>query len=204
MRRVWVGWLLAFVPFGCTTGPLFDNPTRIAGEPSAECDNPILLYENRPPGEAYAELFEQAIDAMDDYFSLSYANRYEGRIVGKTIIAPGYEQIWKAGSPDPYQRALVTLQQYRYRCEIRIREGLRGGYLVDVIVRKELKDSPSPANPTVAVPAFQDAGTVDRDQFLIVDPDIASMIVNPGDRWIPKGRETSIEQAILRKLQRCP
>ena len=176
---------------------------RLSGGPVA-CDNPVLMYANRPPGEAYAELFEQAIDAVDDYFPLAYANRYEGRILGKTTIAPGYEQFWKAGSPDAYERALATLQQYRYRCEVRIREADPAGYFVQVVVRRELKDSPSPANPTLVIPIFGDVGTVDRDQFLVVDPDVMSPIVNAGDRWIPKGRETAIEQAILRKLQRCP
>jgi hypothetical protein len=186
------------------TGPRFDNPMRIPGDTTpAACENPVLVYPTRPPGEAYAELFEQALDAVDDYFPIAYANRYEGRILGKPTIAPGYEQPWKPGSPDTYERTLVTLQPYRYRCELRIREADPAGYFVQVTVRKELKDYPSPAGQSIAIPLFGDAGTVDRDQFLVVDPDVTSPIVNPGDRWIPKGRETAIEQAILRKLQRC-
>lgn len=203
MRRLSAACLLALVPFGCMTGPQIDNPTRIAGD-GAPCDNPVLMYGDRPPGEAYAELFEQVLDAVDDYFPIQYANRYEGRVLGRTTIAPGWEQIWKPGSPDPYERSLATLQQYRYRCEVRIREAATGGYFVQVIVRRELKDTPAPANPTTGVPIFGDVATVDRDQFLVVDPEITSPIVNPGDRWIPKGRETKIEQAILRKLQRSP
>lgn len=202
MRRVSAACLLAFLPISCMTGPRLDNPMRV--DSSETCNNPLLVFEDRPPGEAYADLFEKVIDAVDDYFSLAYANRYEGRILGKTTIAPGYEQIWKPGSPDSYQRALATLQQYRFRCEVRIREADKGGYFVQVVVRKELKDSPAPSSPNVVVPVFGDAGTVDRDQFLVMDPDITSPITNPGDRWIPKGRETNIEQAILKKLQRCP
>jgi hypothetical protein len=203
MRRLMTACLLAFSPLGCISGPQLDNPMRLASA-ATPCDNPVLVYGDRPPGEAYSELFEQSLGAVDDYFPIAYANRYEGRIIGRTTIAPGYEQIWKPGSPSPYERALVTLQQYRYRCEVRIREATPAGYFVQVIVRKELKDSPSPSNPNIGVPIFGDLPTVDRDQFMMVDPDITSPISNPGDRWIPKGRETQIEQAILRKLQRCP
>jgi hypothetical protein len=52
------------------------------------------------------------------------------------------------------------------------------------------------------VPVFGDAGTVDRDQFLVLDPEVTNPLTDPTDRWIPKGRETALEQAILRKLQR--
>ena len=40
----------------------------------------------------------------------------------------------------------------------------------------------------------------DGHQFLIVGPDATSPLTSPGDRWIPKGRETALEQAILRKF----
>jgi hypothetical protein len=48
---------------------------------------------------------------------------------------------------------------------------------------------------------FGDVGSVDRDLVVVVDPDITSPIVSPNDRWIPKGRETALEQAIIQKLR---
>jgi len=203
MRR-FVACLPTFVLAGCMTGPQFDNPTRIPGDVvPVSSDSPILVYPDRPPGEAYSDLFEAALDAVDDFFPIAYANRYEGRILGKPTISPGFEQIWKPGSPDKYERALVTLQAYRYRCEIRIKEADPGGYFVQVSVRKELKDYPTPGGQVVAVPLFGDSGAFERDRFLVVDPDATSPIVNPGDRWIPKGRDTAIEQAIITKLKKC-
>jgi hypothetical protein len=204
MRWLRAAGLLAMLPAGCVTGPLFDNPMRVAGPSTAECDDPAQIATSDASGTAYAELFDQALDAVDDFFPIQYANRYEGRILGKTTIAPGYEQPWKPGSPDHYERLLVTLQPYRYRCELRIREAAPSGYFVQVTVRKELKDYPAPSNQFVAIPVFGDVGTVDRDQFLVVDPDVTSPITNPGERWIPKGRDIAIEQAILQKLQQCP
>jgi len=203
MRRLGAACLLAVLPAGCATGPLLDNPLPVPGDAvPAACENPILIYPGRVPGEGYAELFDKVLDVVDDYFPIAYANRYEGRILGRPTIAPGFEQPWKPGSPDHYERTLATMQAYRYRCEVRIREGDPAGYFVQVIVRKELKDYPQPSGQFTAVPVFGDVGTVDRDQFLVMDPEITNPLTDAADRWIPKGRETAIEQAILRKLQR--
>jgi len=203
MRLVGAACLLALLPAGCATGPLLDNPMAVPGDAvPAACENPILMYPGRAPGEGYAELFDQVLDVVDDYFPIAYANRYEGRVLGRPTIAAGFEQPWKPGSPDHDERTLATLQAYRYRCEVRIREGNPAGYFVQVIVRKELKDYPSPAGQFSMVPVFGDAGTVDRDHFLVVDPDVTNPILDPTARWIPKGRETALEQAILHKLQR--
>ena len=201
-------WPIACLPIlvlaGCMTGPQFDNPTRIPGDvTSVSDDNPILVLQNRPPGEAYSDLFEAVLDAVDDFFPIEYTNRYEGRILGKTTLAPGFEQFWKPGSPDPYERTLVMLQSYRYRCEVRIREADPAGYFVQVTVRKELKDYPSVGGQVPSVPLFGQAGSYDRDRFLVVDPLATSPIDKPGERWIPKGRDTAIEQAIMKKLKKC-
>lgn len=205
MRRVGAACLVAVLLAGCSsmTGPLQENPTYVPGDAAAAipCENPVLLYPNRPPGEAYAELFDRVLDAVDDYFPIAYSNRYEGRVLGRPTIAPGYEQPWKPGSPDKYERTLATLQAYRYRCEVRIREADPAGYFVQVTVRKELKDYPTPFGALAGVAVFGDAGSVDLDPFVVVDPDITSPLADPTERWIPKGRETAIEQAIIQKLR---
>jgi len=201
MRRLWLACLVAVLAAGCgMTGPLQDNPTYVPGDgPAVPCENPVLLYPNRPPGEAYAELFDRVLDAVDDYFPIAYANRYEGRVLGRPTIAPGYERWWKPGAPEHSERTLATLQAYRYRCEVRIREADPAGYFVLVTVRKELKDYPAPAGVGTGAPVFGDIGGV--DQFVVVDPDVTSPLLSPNDRWIPKGRETGIEQAIIQKLR---
>jgi hypothetical protein len=203
MRRLRAASLMALFSAGCVSGPMLENPMRVPGEAAQVKDEDgSEVFLNRPPGEAYSALFDAALDAMDDFFPIAYANRYEGRILGKATFAPGIEQPWKPGSPDLYQRLLVTFQAYRYRAEIRFREAEPAGYFVQVIVYKELKDYPTTSGSILAVPVLGEAGTLDRDQFVIIDPDLTSPIVTPGDRWIPKGRETAIEQKIIRKLQK--
>ncbi|HVK15116.1 MAG TPA: hypothetical protein VM597_40630 [Gemmataceae bacterium] len=202
MSRLRVAGLLALLlPAGCMTGPRVDNPLLVHG-PVAGCDDAVLLAPDQA-GEAYAAVFDRVLDVVDDHFPIQYANRYEGRVLGKPTIAPGFEQWWKPGSPDHYDRTLATLQAYRYRCEVRIREAQPSGYWVRVLVYKELKDYPTPARSTGPA-IFGDLATVERDDFLIVDPDVTTTLTNPQDRWIPKGRETAIEQIMLRKLMEGP
>ena len=206
MRRLRAACLLALLPAGCATGPLLENPTLIpAAAAAGDVDNPVLIQPTHDGiALTYPEVFDAVLDVIDDYFPIVYANRYEGRVLGAPTLAPGFEQPWRRGSPDAYERLLATFQAYRYRCEVRIKEANPTGYFVQVIVRKELKDYPAPSGLFTAVPLFGDSPTVDRDQFLIVGPDATSPLAAPGDRWIPKGRETTLEQAILRKLQHCP
>ena len=205
MRRLPLACLLALLPAGCATGPLLDNPLRLPGtNVAAPADaEPGILVEPGP-GWTYPELFDATLEAVDDYFPIAYANRYEGRILGEPTLAPGWEQpLRRGGSPDPYERLLAGFQAYRYRCEVRIKEANPTGYFVQVIVRKELKDYPSPAGLFTAVPLFGDLSAFGREQFIVVGPDVTSPIADAADRWIPKGRETAIEQAILEKLQGC-
>ncbi|HEX3149784.1 MAG TPA: hypothetical protein VHR66_17035 [Gemmataceae bacterium] len=204
MRRLRAACLLAMLPAGCASGPLLDNPTRVGGpEVPFALENGALIHNSgEAPGKAYPEVFDDVLDAVADYFPIAYANRYEGRILGKPTLAPGFEQMLRRGSPDFYDRLLASFQAYRYRCEVRIREAYPSGYFVQVIVRKELKDYQAPSGLFTAVPLFGDAATVDRDQFLLVSPDITTPANDPSDRWIPKGRETAIEQAILKAIQK--
>jgi hypothetical protein len=203
MRRLPLACLLALLPAGCATGPLLDNPLRLPGAnvPAAATEGAGVLIEPGP-GWTYPELFDAILDAVDDYFPIAYANRYEGRILGEPTLAPGCEQPFRRGSPDLSERLLATFQAYRYRCEVRIQPADPSGYFVQIIVRKELKDYPAPAGLFTGVPLFGDV-LASPGQFLVVGPDATAPVTDPTDRWIPKGRETAIEQAILEQLQNC-
>jgi hypothetical protein len=216
VKRFRPGWFFATVApvtlvafaAGCAQSPLLDNPSIVPadgpnGVAAGNCENPILLYPGQDGGGiAYAETFDRVLDVIDDYFRIQSSNRYDGRIICEPTIAAGYEQPWKNGTPDARERLLVTNQSYRHRCEIKIREAEPAGYFVQVIVLKELKDQLVPSSPNSNLPIFGDAGTVDRDFFVVVDPSATSPVANRGQRWIPKGRDVALEQMILRKLQR--
>src|SRR5690349_11718563 len=172
MRRLWratVGAVGALAPggaAGCAGRPPLDHPVLVRPDPNAQCANPVYLSLGPPD---YAAVFEAVLDVLDDYFEIAYANRYDGTIRTHPKVAPGLEQPWKPGSPDGAERLLATLQSIRYRCDVTIQPGEQGGYLVQVVVFKELEDVPRPIRATAGAAAFRSDNSVER-QFEVVDP----------------------------------
>lgn len=175
---------------GCMSGPLVDNPGRVANVSAYADSNPVYI----PLGPlAYGLVFEKSLDVVDDYFEIAYANRYDGRIESFPRIAPGVEQPWKPGSPDLAQRLLATFQTIRHRALLRITPADDGGFFVDVKVFKELEDLPRPIRATAGAASFRSDNTVER-QFEVVDATVVDA------DWIPIGRDVKLEQAILHRL----
>src|SRR5262249_26244958 len=114
-------------------------------------------------------------------------------------IAPGLEQPWKPGSPDGAERLLCTLQTIRYRCDVTIQPSDPptgpgpGGYLVQVVVYKELEDLKQPIPATGGGAAIRSDNPVER-QYEVVDPSVVE------SNWIPLGREVNIEQILLQRI----
>jgi hypothetical protein len=197
------GPLAVFGAGGCVGRPLTENPVFIRSElPTGPCPNPNVLAGS--PAE-YSALFETALSVVDDYFEIMEANRIGvvGVIKSHPKIAPGLDQILKPGSPDGAERLLATLQTIRYRCEVTIQPafvdagqpGIPAGFMVNVIVYKELEDLERPIAATAGAAAFRSDNSVDR-QFEVVDPTVIETT------WIPKGRETYLEQEILKRIER--
>ena len=194
-RRVFSAWVRAgaclAVSAGCASGPFVDNPVSI-GDPQLTTEpNPTFVPLGAPE---YGCVFESCIDVIDDYFEISLANRYDGRIRTFPRVAPGIEQPWRLGSPDGAERFLATLQSYAYVCDVIIQPGDNGGYMVSVVVNRFLEDLPQPIRALAGVAAFRSDNDVDR-RFEVVDPD------RPESNWIPKGRECYLEQQLICKIQ---
>ena len=196
-RGVWLGWAAAVGLAGCATTPPADNPAPIRAA-RGDCENPILVSPGQPTAVSYREVFEKCIDVVDDYFQVVSANPYAGQIVTAPRIAPGYEQVWKGGNPDPRERLLATFQTIRQTCVVTIRTGERGGYLVEAVVEKELEDIPRPSRQSVGA-VFQEAPTVDR-RFEVVGPVPVSA---SGTSWFPIGRDYALEQQLLQRIREC-
>lgn len=189
------GWLAlaAVLTQGCATGPLLDNPALVGPGPGTCVENPLYV----PLGpQSYGAVFEKVLDVLDDYFEISYANRYDGRIITFPRIAPGLEQLWKPGDPDFDQRLEATLQTLRHRAEVLIQAADDGGFFVRVTVYKELEDLPKPVRSTAGAASFRSDNTVERE-FEVIDPTIFE------SNWIPLGRDVPLEQAVLQRLKGC-
>ena len=177
------------------TAPPVDNPVLLRNVEPVE--NPVLVSPGQPTAESYRQVFEKVVDVLDDYFDLASANPYDGRVATKPRVAPGYEQPWKHGNPDPRQRLLATFQSVRQVATVEIRSGERGGYLVYVVVDRELEDVARPSQNTVGGAVFSDNPTVARG-VEIVSPETTA------DRtWFRIGRDYAFEQEILRRIRMC-
>lgn len=155
-------------------------------------ENPLFL----PPLDREL-IWIQTIDAIDDYFRIEREDRVrliggvltEGRIdtfptIGSTIFEP-----WRVDSTRGYEKIHATLQSIRRRATIRVIP-VEGGYLLDVVVQKELEDLDKPEHATAGGATLRHDGTIVRQENA---PGRYSVTLG----WIPIGRDVSLEQRIL-------
>jgi RNA polymerase sigma factor (sigma-70 family) len=137
--------------------------------------------------EDYITIFDNILDVVADYFEVAYANRYDGRIETNPLFERPHIPL-----RPPAERPATTTQPVRRRAVVVIAPTVEGGYLVNVRVNKEAetktakideKNSPPPARP--ASPSEVE------EQNLSPRPEM---------NWAPVGRDTELEQVILRRL----
>src|SRR5947209_11067458 len=201
LAMVGLSVILAAGP-GCVTGALLDDPYAVnfSPLPVIEVQENQVYIPLRSDPEGYEAVFEKVVQVLISHgFDIAEqgTNRYDGRIVCKPRVAPGLGQPFKAGSPDLYERTLATLQSYRHRAEAKIEPAAppAGGFFVQVTVYRELEELPRPTRATAGA-VFRNYMTIER-QFSVIDPTVFE------STWIPRGRDTGIEQAILAHLSRC-
>ena len=195
-RGIRLGWALTLGVAGCASTPPLDNPVLVRNAPET-VENPVLVSPGTPTGVSYREVFEKCIDVLDDDFEILSTNPYSGQILTKPRIAPGYEQFWKSGNPAARDRLLATLQTIRQVAVVTIRTGERGGYLVEVVVEKQLEDLPRPNRATVGGAVFHETPSVERP-VEVVGP----VVGQPTRSWFKIGRDDAFEQQILRRIRR--
>ncbi len=189
---------LVAVAGGCASVPPLDNPLLVrprVADPVGTPDEPT----GRPGCAAFDDVYERLLDALDDEFEIVPGSRYSREIRTFPRVAPGYEQPWKPGSPDPAERWNATLQSIRHFAVARI-EGAEGGYRVTVEVYKELETVGLPMNPLGGPAVFRSAPVADRTFDTLTTPGTAER------QWSPAGpaphRDFAFEQKILKKVMR--
>jgi hypothetical protein len=158
-------------------------------------ENPIYV----PGGsDSYGRVFENALRVLISHgfeIQAQDTNRYSGHIEAIPRIAPGVLLFLKPGTPSFRERLLYTFQTYRHRVSVDIDPAQNGGYFVKVTARKELEDLARPVRATAGAAIFRVDNNVDR-VFEVID----ATYFDP--HWIYKGRDTSLEQSLIRKLKR--
>lgn len=191
--------LLVILLVGATTGcrsPLRGLDTALAYGMPGTLENPLPL-----PAIDREVIWNQTVDAVDDYFRIQREERVrliggiltEGRIdthplVGSTVFEP-----WRRDSTPGYEKWLATLQSIRRKATVRLIPA-EAGYLLDVVVQKELEDLDKPESASAGGATLRHDGSLVR-------------IEGPAGRfsqtlgWIPIGRDVSLEQQILADIQ---
>lgn len=179
---------------GCASAPTLPPVAPLGAEGVILENNPVFIELGH---RQYGYVFESCVAALLDYgFEILESNRYDGRIETRPRIAPGILNLLKPGSPNLNERLLATAQTYRHRVSVNIQPADNSGYFIEVVVRKELEDLPKPVRGTVGGAVFRSENTVER-QFEVIDP----VFFEP--MWIYKGRDTAVEQEIIRRLVCC-
>lgn len=145
-------------------------------------------------------VWAQVVDAVDDYFRIAkeqpVQNRpgmvLDGRLettyrVGSSIFEP-----WRKDSTPGFERLQSTLQSIRRRAILTVRPN-GAGYVIEVVVQKDLEDTDRSQYATETTAGVRHDGTIVRQNDYF-----ASSPVTLG--WIPLGRDASLEQAILRDI----
>jgi hypothetical protein len=146
--------------------------------------------------ETYA--WDQIADVVDDYFKITREQRVrrtgeawtEGRIEtapldGATVLEPH-----RHDSVGWFNRWESTFQSIRRRAIVRVIPD-PSGYLVEVVVLKELEDLPKPEKGTVGPSTFGSELTMPSQRLEEV------VRTHPSPKWIPMGRDPALEQRML-------
>jgi hypothetical protein len=157
--------------------------------------NPLDL----PPAEDDF-VWSQVIDAVDDYFRIAREQPVQnsagiildGRVETSYRIGASLLEPWRKDSTSGFERLQSTLQSIRRRAIVTVRPS-GPGYILEVIVQKDLEDTDRSQGATEAVSTKRHDGTVVRSEDRYDDtPQTLG--------WIPLGRDTSLEQKILQDI----
>lgn len=164
-------------------------------EPESYVPNPLEL-----PPAADEFVWSQVVDAVDDYFRIireqpvqnSNGIILDGRVETSYRIGATYLEPWRKDSTAGFERLQSTLQSIRRRAIITVRP--RGAaYSIEVVVQKDLEDTNRSQFEVESASMMRHDGTIIRAQDAYDDsPQTLG--------WIPLGRDTSLEQVILRDI----
>jgi hypothetical protein len=178
---------------GCAV-PMESASVEITATP-ATIENPLFT-----PVADHEFIFHQLVDTLDNYFEIDAEEQVrieegvilEGRIETLPTIGATYLEPWRRDSVGSFERLHATLQTIRRRASARVIPTSQG-YLIEVVVTKELEDLVQPERSRVTDISAIHNTNLDREEPDAVLPDGVL-------GWIPLGRDAALEQRILGEL----
>jgi hypothetical protein len=163
--------------------------------PETFVPNPLEL----PPADDDF-VWSQVVDSVDDYFRISREQPVQnsggiildGRVETSYRIGASVFEPWRKDSTSGFERLQSTLQSVRRRAIVTVRPGV-AGYILEVVVQKDLEDTDRSQYATESTAQTRHDGTVVR---ITDDFDASPQTLG----WIPLGRDTSLEQVLLQDI----
>lgn len=187
---------LAVIVAMCGCRSLRYDPNYANLEGNASLNNPLLV----PLVDRWV-VMDQVSDELDDYFRIAREERIrvtdgilsEGWIethpkIGATLLEP-----WHEDSTSGFERIHATLQTVRRQAKVRVIPS-GNAYQIDVKVFKELENLDEPVGAAIGGDLYRHDSSLDRDNE-------NRQPIKRARRWIPMGRDLSLEQKILRNIQ---
>jgi hypothetical protein len=182
---------LAQIAPGGVLSPQFGLP--VGPEAAAGPGNPVAV-----PVSDEELAWDQIADVVSDYFSIAREHRArrgpdvvaEGRIETVPQVGATWLEPHRRDSVGNFNRWESTFQTIRRRATVRVIPDAVG-YLVEVIVEKDLEDLPKPEHATAGAATFRNDGALPSRRLEQVGRTQASRC------WIPLGRDLPLEQRML-------
>lgn len=153
--------------------------------------NPLVV-----PSSDFETTWNTAVEVVDEYFDIASENRLSRKIVTQPKIGATLVEPWYGDSVGFEQRLESTLQTIRRFAIVQVDPAPGGGYAVRVEVYKELEDLAKPDRQAGGRASFSNDFPVNRTRE-IVGPVPVPL------QWIPRGRDTPLEQAILDRIRKA-
>ena len=153
-------------------------------------ENPLIV----PSGD-FETVWKASVVAVDEYFDIASERREQRKIVtnpktGATLLEP-----WEGDSIGFHERLESSLQSIRRIAFVTVDPATSGqGWAVRVEVYKELEDLLQPDRQSLGRAVFNNIQTVNRSREVIGPVQIPN-------GWVPRGRDTKLEQAIIAKIR---
>lgn len=182
-RRSWL-----ILACGLTTGCVsLRRPTWLTKSEFAT-ENPILVRAQSPK-----ECWSKTVDLIHDYFEIARENQLDGIIETRPKVGASMWEPWHHDSVGVRNRMESTFQSIRRRAFVNITPNEQG-YLIGVEVFKESEDVKGRTDNSPGPATFQENRTLQRDLRMVVGQ-------SSPDGWITLGRDSQLEQRMLRELQ---
>jgi hypothetical protein len=177
-------------------GVLPQPPVATPPGPTLGAPNPISV-----PVVDEDLAWDQIVDVVSDYFTVAREQRArrggnvwsEGRIETAYQSGPTWLEPHRHDSVGTFNRWESTFQTIRRRAVVRVTPDA-AGYLVEVIVEKELEDLPNPEKATAGAATFRSAGSLPSRRLEKVSRTHSS------PRWLRLGRDPALEQRMLAEI----